>query len=100
MCANIRCLHKNLSDLTLIAKSGCVFSETLVSSRRHISKPRFPGFGRRMQLLRSEVVRYRGLAVCVRDGFSAYRQHGYECGCCEVLVVRICSSTHNFYVRA
>ena len=30
-----------------------------------------PGFGRPMQLLRSEVDRFRGLAIYVCDGFSA-----------------------------
>ena len=34
----------------------------------------------------------------MRDGFSGYRQRGYECGYCEVIRVRICSSSHNFYV--
>ena len=51
-----------------------------------------------MQLLRGEVDRFRGLAVYVREGFSAIRQRSYECRCCEVIVVRICSSSHNFYV--
>ena len=57
-----------------------------------------PGSSRPMQLFRGEVVRFRGLAVYVRDGFSAYRQRSYECGCCEVIVVKICSSTNDFYV--
>ena len=26
--------------------------------------------------------------------FSAYAQRGYECGCCEMLVIRICSSSY------
>ena len=34
----------------------------------------------------------------MRDGFSAHRQRGYEWACCEVIIVRICSSSHNFYV--
>ena len=42
--------------------------------------------------------RFRGLVVYVRDGFSAYRQRNYECGCCEVIVVRISSSSQNFRV--
>ena len=40
----------------------------------------------------------RGLTVYVCDDVSAYSQSGYKCGCCEVIVVRICSSSHNFYV--
>ena len=38
------------------------------------------------------------MAVYARDRFSAYRQRSYKCGCCEIIVVRICSSSHNFYV--
>ena len=51
-----------------------------------------------MQLLRGEVDRFRGLVAHIRDGFSAYRQRNCECGCCEIIVVRICISSHNFYV--
>ena len=98
--ANILGLNKNLSYFSLIASGGDVFlySETLVSFRRHISKLMVPGFDGRMQLLRGKVDRFRGLAVYVCDGFSAYNQHSYECGCCDVIVDRICSTSHNFYV--
>ena len=72
-------------------------SETFGSFRRHNAEPMIPGFGRPMQLLRDEIDRFRGLlTVYVRDGFSAYRQGGYECGCSEVIVIMLCSSTHNF----
>ena len=70
-------LHENLSDLSLIGRGRDVFffcSETIVSSRRHISQRMVPGFGRPMQLLRIQVNRFRGLAVYMRDRFSAYRQ--------------------------
>ena len=36
--------------------------------------------------------------ILVREGFSTYRQQSYECGCCKVIVVRICSRSHNIYV--
>ena len=52
-----------------------------------------PGLDRPMQLLRGQVDRLRGLT----DGFSAYNHRACECGCCEVIVVRIYSSSHNFY---
>ena len=38
------------------------------------------------------------LAVYMCDSFSAYRERSHECGCCEVIVLRICSSSHNFCV--
>ena len=37
-----------------------------------------PGLGRSMQLLWGEVNQFRGLALCVRDGFSVYRQRVYD----------------------
>ena len=75
----------------------CFFG-TLVSSRYHISEVMVLGFGRSMQLLKCEFVRFRGLALYVREVFSAYRQRIYGHDCCEVIVVRICSDGHNFYV--
>ena len=75
----------------------CFFLRFL-SLRCHISELIIPAFGRPMQLLRGEVDRFRGLIVCVSDGFSAHRQRGYECGHWKVVVVRICSSSHNFNV--
>ena len=97
--ANIWSMDKNLSDYTLMARGGGVIScsEALLSSRSHNSKLMVPGFGRPMLLFRGEVDLFRGLAVYVRDGFLAYRQSGYECGCYEVIVVRICSISHYFY---
>ena len=71
MYANVRGLHKNLSDLSLIHRGGDVIfsSETLVCSRGYISDLMVLGFDRPMQLLTGEVDRFRGLAVYVRDGF-------------------------------
>ena len=87
--ANIRGLHKNLTDLSLTVRDGDVFcSETLVSSRRHIFELMVPVFGRPMKLLKGEVDRFRGLDLYVRNGFMLFRQHIYECECCEVIVVR------------
>ena len=45
-----------------------------------------------------QVDRFRGLAVYVRDVFSAEGKRSYDSGCCEIMVVRICSSRHNIYV--
>ena len=32
------------------------------------------------------------------DGYGAFRQPKFKCGCCEVLVVRVCGLRQNFYV--
>ena len=50
-----------------------------------------------MQLPRGDINWFRGLAVYVSNGFSVYRQHSNKCGCCKVIVIRICSSSYNFY---
>ena len=57
-----------------------------------------PRFHRPMQLLKGAVDRFRGLTLYVRDSFSAYRQRSYERGSWEVIVVRICTSSHYLYM--
>jgi len=102
LCSNIRGLSGNLADLTVASAQYDVMllSETLVSDRRHLSELLIPGFGRPVLLYRdgSGLPRSRGMAAYVRDGFGAYRQNEFECGCCEMLVVRVCGSRQNFYV--
>ena len=34
----------------------------------------------------------------VRDGYGAFHQPKFECGCCEMLVFRVCGARQNFYV--
>ena len=36
----------------------------------------------------------------MRDGFTVSRQRDVECGCCEMMVLRVCGSHHNFYLFA
>ena len=33
-----------------------------------------------------------------RDGYGAFRQPKFECGCCEMLVLRVCDVRRNLYV--
>ena len=40
----------------------------------------------------------RELAAFLRDGYSAFRQPKFECGCCEMLVFRVCGERQNFNV--
>ena len=72
-----------MSDLSLAASIGHVIfvPRLFVSSRRHISEPTDPVFGRPLQLLKGEVDLFRGLALYVRDSFSVYRQRSYEREC-------------------
>ena len=59
-------------------------SETLVSDRSHISELLVPGFGRPV-LCRNGMHRARLMAAYVRDGYGAFCQPKFECGCCEML---------------
>ena len=34
----------------------------------------------------------------MQEGYGAFRQHTYECGCCEMLVFTACGARQNFYV--
>ena len=89
--ANIRGLHKNLSDLSLIARGGDVFFLSRDSCL--LQAPL-------LQLLRGEVNRFQGLAAYVREGFLVHRQRGYELRCFEARIFRIYSSSHNFMYSA
>ena len=42
--------------------------------------------------------RARGIAAYVRDGYRAFRQPIFECGCCKMLVFRVCGVRQNIYV--
>ena len=83
--SNVRCLSRNLSDLT-VAYDLLLCSETLVSDRRHISELMAPAFGRRVLFYRDGMPRASRMATYVRDGYGAFRQSKFECGCCEMLI--------------
>ena len=38
------------------------------------------------------------MAAYVRDGYGAFCQPKFECGCCEMLVFMVCGARQNFYV--
>ena len=80
-------LAGNLSDLTVASSQYDILlcSENLVSDSRHVSELLVPGFGRPVLLCRGRMPRARGMAAYVRDGYGAFRQPKFECGCCEML---------------
>ena len=100
LCSNVRGLSKNLSNVTVASsKYGLLLcSETLVSDRHHMSGLLVSGFGRIVLLCRDGVPRAHGIAAYVRDGYGAFRQPKFECGCCEMLVFRVCGARQHFYV--
>ena len=89
----------NLRDLTVASSQYDIllYSETLVSDLRHLSEILVPGFGRSVLLCRSKMPRVRGMAAYIQDGYGAFRQQKFECGCCEMLVFRVCGVRQNLH---
>ena len=100
LCSNVRALVRNLSDLTVASSQYDILlcSETLVSDMRHVSEGLVPGFSRPVLLCRGKMPRARGMAAYVRDGYGAFRQPKFECGCCEMLFFGVCGVRQNLYV--
>ena len=100
LCSNVLGLAGNLSDLTVASAQYDILlcSETLVSDSRHVSELLVPGLGRPVLLCRGRMPRARGMAAYVRDGYGAFLQPKFECGCSEMLVFRVCGVRQNLYV--
>ena len=96
----MRGLAGNLSDLTVTLSQYDILlcSETLVSDIRHVSEVLVPGFGRPVLFCRGKMPRARGMAAYIRDGHGAFRQPKFECGCCQMLVFRVCGVRQNLYM--
>ena len=93
LCSNVRGLAVASSQYDIL-----LCSETLVSDMRHVSEVLVPGFGRSVLLCRVKMPRARRMAADVRDGYGAFRQPKFECGCCEMLVFMVCGIRQNLYV--
>ena len=98
--SNIRGLHANLNDLIVTSKQFDILfcSETLVSNYRSPKELLIPGFKQPHLIKRNDRYRGQGMAVYIRNGFSASRKTNYECNCLEVLVVKVCGRHSNFYL--
>ena len=98
LCSNVRSLTGNLSDLTVASSQYDILScsETLVSDSLHVLESQVPGIDRPI-LCRGRMPRARGMAAYARDGYGAFRQPKFECGCCEMLVFRVCGVRQNLY---
>ena len=71
---------------------------TLVSDMRQVSELLVSGFGRPVLLYRGKISQARGIGAYVRDGYGAFCQPKFECGCCLILFFRVCSLRQNLYV--
>ena len=89
LCSNVRALARNLSDLTVALSRYDILlcSEILVSDMGHMLKLLIPCFGSSDLLCRSRMPRARWVVPYVRDGYGAFRQLKFECGCCYMLVL-------------
>ena len=98
----VRGLAGNLSHLTVASFQYDILlcSETLVSDMRYVSELLVPGFGRPVLLCRERMPRARGMAAYVGAGYGAFRQHNFECGCCEMLFFRVCSVRQNLCLQS
>ena len=47
---------------------------------------------------RSKMPWARGMAAYVRDYYGVFRQPKFECGCCQMLVFKVCDVRQNHYV--
>ena len=97
-CSNVLGLAANISDLT-VASSQCdilLCSETLVSDMRHMSEVLVPGFCRPVVSGRDASGTWDG-CICSR-WLRSTCQPKFECGCCEMLVFRVCGVRQNLYV--
>ena len=89
----------NLSDLTVASSRYNILlcSETLVSDVGHVSELLVPTFGYPVLLSRGKMPWARGMAAYVRNGYGAFRQSKFECGCREMLVFSVCGVRQNHY---
>ena len=82
LCSNVRGLAGDLSDLTVASQYDILLcSEALVSEIRLVSEVLVPGFCRPVLLCWGKMPRASGMAAYVRDGYGAFRQPKFECGC-------------------
>ena len=73
-------------------------AQTLVSDMHHLSELLVPGFVLPVLLCRGKMPRVRGMAAYVRDGYEAFRQPKFECGCYEMKDFGVCGVRQNHYV--
>ena len=101
LCSNELGLAGNRSDVTVTSYQYDILSrsETLVSDVSHFSELLVPRFGRPVLLCRGMMIRPRGMAAYVWDGYGAFRQPKFECSCCEMLVLFLWCETEPLCVQ-
>ena len=96
--SNVRGQSKNLSDLTVASSvSYTVVLWDFGLTMHHTSELLVPVFDRPDVLCQSIMPRARELTAFVSDGYWAFRQPKFQCGCCEILIFRVCGTRRNFF---
>ena len=92
----------NHSDLSVASFQYDILlcSETFFSDMRYVSEILVVGFDRPVLLCWGKMPRTRGMAAYVRGGYRAFCQPKFECGCCEMLVFRVCGVRQNLCVQS
>ena len=102
LCNNVWGLAGNLSDLTVASSQYDILlsSETLVSDMHHVLELQVPRFGCPDLLCRGRLPRACGMVAYVRNGYGAFRQPKFECGCCKMLVFGVRGVRQNLCVQS
>ena len=101
LCSNVRGQAGNLRDLTvaLFQYDTQLCSETLVQDIRHVSELLVPRFSRCLVVKGHNDSGQSDGGICTRwNGYGAFHQPKFECGCCEMLGFKVCGVGQNFYV--
>ena len=88
---NIRGFYNDISELQIVSRKNDIFfcSETLVSSRRHVSEVLLAGFNKHTLLLRKSRPCIRRLAAYIRSEYSATIRKDNVCNCHEIQLIRV-----------
>ena len=100
MYGNVRGLHGNINDLVSASRQYDILlcAETLASQMRHSSEILVSGFRKPILLKRDAIPRARGMALYIRNNYSASHKSCYECGCHEIQVKKVSGKYNNFYL--
>ena len=100
LCCNVRGLASKLSVMTMaLCEYNMLFglrlwSQICIKCRRYW----FPWIGRHVLLCGGKMPLARGMAAYVQDAYWAFCQLKFECGCCKMLVFKVCGVRQNLYV--
>ena len=105
LCRNVRDLAGNLSDLTVASSQYDIkfCSETVLLwdfGLRYASRVQVAcfGFGQPVMLCRGKMPWALRKAAYIQNGYGAFHQPKFQCGCCKILFFRVCGISQNLYV--